>query len=127
MGIIFGFSYKMKKGSKSNPKVIQDDPKENSSPNVTPTPTPTPQPSVSQSMVFGKKQKREYALSDVVHDEKIFTREVHARVITNENGTFIDVRKYFYGKPSQKGIRMNVEEFKSLCSWANDTLNEIEK
>ena len=67
MGIIFRFSYKMKKGSKSNPKVIQDDPKENSSPNVTPTPTPTPQPSVSQSMVFGKKQKREYALSDVVH------------------------------------------------------------
>lgn len=116
----------MKKGSKST-KVIQDDPKENTSPNVTPTPTPTPQPSVSQSMVFGKKKtKREYAFNDVVHDEKIFTREVHARVITNENGTYVDVRKYFYGRPSQKGIRMTIDEFKSLCTWANDVFSDIE-
>lgn len=119
----------MKRASKQGPsKVIVDkeDEKENTTPNAPATSTPTPQPSVSQNMVFNKKTKREYAFNDVVHDEKIFTREVHARVITNENGTYVDVRKYFYGKPSQKGIRMTVDEFKSLCTWANDVFCDIE-
>ena len=39
---------------------------------------------------------------------------VYLRVIENEKGTYIDLRKFFSGKPSTKGVRLTVDAFDKI-------------
>lgn len=120
----------MRKGTKQvSTKVIVDkeDEKENSTPNVTPTPNPTPNPSPYESSVFGRKSlpKQEYQLNDTVIVEKEYG-VFRARFISNEKGTFFDFRRYFYGRPSQKGVRVTKETTKQLLEWLKDALERVD-
>ena len=121
----------MKKGIKTaSTKVIVDkeDEKENNTPNVTPTPNPTPNPSPYESGIFTRKNpapKQEYQLNDTVIIEKEYG-VFKARFISNEKGTFFDFRRYFYGRPSQKGVRVTKETTKQLMEWLKDALDRVD-
>lgn len=116
-------SYKMKKGAKQvSTKVIVDkeDEKENTHPNTTPMgPPSSPIIPPFQSQVFlGKKQeKTEYLLNDQVIEERVFANDVRVREINNERGSYVDIRKYVFGKPTKKGIRVSKEEAKNMAEW----------
>lgn len=58
--------------------------------------------------------KKPYPYDDKILYENIEGENVHLRVLSNEKGVFVDVRKYFHDKPSRKGIRIPVETFESL-------------
>ena len=49
-----------------------------------------------------------------------------ARFISNEKGTFFDFRRYFYGRPSQKGVRVTKETTKQLLEWLKDALERVD-
>lgn len=55
--------------------------------------------------------KRKYELTDTVKKESTFADLVKVRLINNERGDYIDVRKYFGGRPSTKGIRLRSSDF----------------
>lgn len=59
-------------------------------------------------------KKTAYPYNDQTIFELVEEGHVHFRVITNEKGTFIDLRKFFYDKPSQKGIRLSTEAFERI-------------
>lgn len=120
----------MKKGTKPvSTKVIVDkeEEKENSSSNAPANPNPTPNPSPYESGVFGRKSapKQEYQLNDTVIVEKEYG-VFKARFISNEKGTFFDFRRYFYGRPSQKGVRVTKETTKQLLEWLKDALERVD-
>ena len=58
--------------------------------------------------------KKPYPYDDKILFENIEEGNVHLRVLSNEKGVFVDVRKYYDDKPSRKGIRMPIETFESL-------------
>ena len=58
--------------------------------------------------------KKPYPYDDKILFEIVEEGDIHLQVLSNEKGTFIDIRKYFSGKPSKKGIRIPVEIFERL-------------
>ena len=113
-------SYKMKKAKATKVIVDKEDEKENNQPNVTPMgPPSSPIIPPSQSQVFlGKKQeKNEYLLNDQVVEERVFANDIRVREINNERGSYIDIRKYIFGKPTKKGVRLTKEEAKNMVEW----------
>ena len=73
--------------------------------------------------LLGKKikQPKEYPLNDAIHDEKIFYGNVHVKLLSNERGMFMDIREYKYNKPTTRGVRMPIEEFKLFAEWGLKT------
>ena len=109
----------MKKSKQVSTKVILDDNKENETPMGPPSspiiPSSFHAADTSQSMYLGKKtQKQEYNLNDQVQEEKVFGNDIHIKKLMNEYGTYIDIRKFMYGKPSKKGIRLKMEDAQLL-------------
>ena len=116
------FSYKMKRASKPSKVVVdKEDEKENSHPNETPMgPPSSPVVPPSQSHVFlGKKAdgKQEYQLNDAIHTERSFYGDTRARLLSNERGMFLDLRKYSWGKPTKRGVRLPIDDFIQLAEW----------
>lgn len=57
------------------------------------------------------KKKKEYDLDDTIIRDVTLSNDVHIRLLSNINGYFVDIRRYFRGYPSQKGIRMSAVKF----------------
>ena len=112
----------MKRASKSTKVVVdKEDEKENTHPNVTPMgPPSSPVVPPSESQVFlGKKfdGKPQYDLNDAIHTERVFYNDIRARLLSNERGMFMDIRKYTWGKPTRKGVRLPIDDFNQLAEW----------
>lgn len=60
------------------------------------------------------KPKTPYPYNDKVIAEQLFTGDVNFRILSNEKGSFIDLRRYFYGRPSQKGVRIPFDDFEGM-------------
>lgn len=58
-----------------------------------------------------KTHKKPYDLDDAIIKDITLSSDVHIRLLSNINGYFVDIRKFFRGYPSQKGIRMNAPKF----------------
>lgn len=58
-----------------------------------------------------KKQKKVYDLDDNIIRDITLANDIHVKLLSNMNGYFVDIRKYFRGYPSQKGIRMAATKF----------------
>lgn len=58
-----------------------------------------------------KKPKKEYDLDDTIIRDITLSNETHLRLLSNINGYFIDIRKFFRGYPSSKGIRVSAGKF----------------
>lgn len=57
------------------------------------------------------KKKKEYDLDDTIIRDITLSNETHLRLLSNINGYFIDIRKFFRGYPSSKGIRVSAGKF----------------
>lgn len=63
--------------------------------------------------MLNSKKQTPYPYNDKVIMETV-ENDVHFRVISNERGVFVDIRKYFNMKPTQKGVRMPVDSFDNI-------------
>lgn len=59
----------------------------------------------------GHKGKKEYDLDDTVIRDITLAGDIHVQLISNTNGYFVDIRKFFKGYPTKKGIRMLASKF----------------
>ena len=62
-----------------------------------------------------KKEKKKYELDDTILKDIILSSDTHLRLLSNINGYFVDLRKFFRGYPSQKGIRVSAGKFMLAC------------
>lgn len=60
------------------------------------------------------KKKSAYPYNDQIVFELNEENDIRFRVINNEKGSFVDIRKFFNDKPSPKGIRMSVDVFERI-------------
>ena len=58
-----------------------------------------------------KKPKKEYDIIDTVIKEITLAGDIHVRLISNINGYFVDIRKYYKKYPTKKGIRILASKY----------------
>jgi hypothetical protein len=58
-----------------------------------------------------KSGKKEYDLDDTIIRDIALAGNIHFQLISNVNGYFIDIRKFFNGYPTKKGIRILASKF----------------
>lgn len=51
--------------------------------------------------------------------------DIKARLIANDNGYFVDVRKYYKGYPTKKGIRILATKFVTVADILKKDIDEI--
>lgn len=61
-------------------------------------------------------KKRNYPYNDKIQFEVIEEGNIHLRVISNEKGMFVDIRRFYSesGNPSPKGLRMPIDVFERI-------------
>jgi len=71
------------------------------------------------------KEKKEYDLDDSVIRDITLAGDIHVRLVANTNGYFVDIRKYFKGYPTKKGIRMLATKFATASEMLRNDLKEL--
>ena len=51
--------------------------------------------------------------------------DIKARLIANNNGYFVDMRKYYKGYPTKKGIRILATKFRDVAKVLKVDIDEI--
>jgi len=72
-----------------------------------------------------KKTKKTYDLDDTVIRDITLAGDIHVRLISNTNGYFVDIRKYFKGLPTKKGIRMLATKFSAAADYLKADLASL--
>lgn len=72
-----------------------------------------------------KKKEKVYDIDDTILRDITLAGDIHVRLISNINGYFIDIRKYFRGFPSKKGIRMLASKFSIAADYLKKDLTEL--
>ena len=72
-----------------------------------------------------KSEKKTYDIDDTVLRDITLAGDIHVRLISNINGYFVDIRKYFKGFPSKKGIRMLAVKFSMAAEYLKNDLLEL--
>lgn len=72
-----------------------------------------------------KKKEKVYDIDDTILRDITLAGDIHVRLISNINGYFIDIRKYFRGFPSKKGIRMLASKFSIAADYLKKDLAEL--
>lgn len=72
-----------------------------------------------------KVEKSEYKYNDKILIEQEFSKFVKFRVLSNEKGTFVDIRRYFKETPTKKGIRIPAEEFDTMVKLFKASYDEL--
>lgn len=78
-----------------------------------------------RKVALGTKPKKEYAYNDEELKEIIVDQDVTIKLIKNEKGVFVDIRKYYKGYPTKKGVRIEAGKFRDVISILNVDLKEI--
>lgn len=69
-----------------------------------------------------KTKKSDYQLDDTIIRDVTLPGGVHVRLLSNVNGYFIDIRKYFNGHPTKKGIRILAVKFATAAELLKNDL-----
>ena len=72
-----------------------------------------------------KKRKKVYDIDDTVIRDITLTGDIHVRLISNVNGYFVDIRRYFKQYPTQKGIRILASKFAIAAEYLKKDLLEL--
>lgn len=72
-----------------------------------------------------KKKKKTYDIDDTVIRDITLTGDIHVRLISNVNGYFVDIRRYFKQYPTQKGIRILASKFAVAAEYLKKDLSEL--
>ena len=94
-------------------KVDGDEEKENKDPN-----------SVKKTF-SGYKRKPVYNLDDNVIKVIRADNDVQFKLLTNNKGVFVDMRRYNRGFPTQKGVRVYASVFSKVAELLKDDINSI--
>lgn len=68
------------------------------------------------------KETASYNLDDIEIKKITLDKNIVIRVISNVNGTFVDIRKYYKGYPTKKGIRITLYVFKKILEILKDDI-----
>ena len=68
------------------------------------------------------KESASYNLDDIEIKKITLDKSIVIRVISNVNGTFVDIRKYYKGYPTKKGIRITLDVFKKILEILKDDI-----
>lgn len=79
----------------------------------------------SENTYIGKKKV--YDLVDEILKTITLERDIIVRLISNNNGLYIDFRKYFKGYPTKKGIRVYAAKFKEIYDLLEEDINKYTK
>ena len=74
-----------------------------------------------------KGEKKTYDIDDTVIRDITLTADIHGRLISNVMGYWVDLRKYFRGFPSKKGIRMLATKFAIASDFLKKDIEELTK
>lgn len=74
-----------------------------------------------------KGEKKTYDIDDTVIRDITLTGDIHVRLISNVMGYWVDLRKYFRGFPSKKGIRMLATKFAIASDFLKKDIEELTK
>jgi len=74
------------------------------------------------SKKIGKDSSASYNLDDIEIKKITLDKNIVIRVISNVNGTFVDIRKYYKGYPTKKGIRITLYMFKKILEILKDEI-----
>lgn len=66
-----------------------------------------------------------YPYNDVVIFEEEINKYIKLQGIKNEQGSFIDLRKFLGGKPTPKGVRVSFEDFDKVVKSYNLHCDEL--
>ena len=69
-----------------------------------------------------KTKKSDYELDDTIIRDVTLPGSVHVRLLSNVNGYFVDLRKYFNGHPTKKGIRILAVKFAAAAELLKNDL-----
>lgn len=94
-------------------KVNEDEEKENKDPN-----------SIKKTF-SGHKRKPVYNLDDNVIKVIRADNDVHFKLLTNNKGVFVDMRRYNRGFPTQKGVRVYASVFNKVAELLKDDISSI--
>lgn len=72
-----------------------------------------------------KKVKKEYDIDDTIIRDITLSGDIHVRLLSNTNGYFVDIRKYFNGFPTKKGIRMLATKFSIAANYLKKDLETV--
>lgn len=72
-----------------------------------------------------KKTKKEYDIDDTIIRDITLAGDIHVRLLSNTNGYFVDIRKYFNGFPTKKGIRMLATKFNIAANYLKKDLESV--
>ena len=69
-----------------------------------------------------KKEEPVYDIDDTVIRDVTLPGGIHFKLISNVNGYFIDIRKWFNGHPTKKGIRILASKFATAAELLKNDL-----
>lgn len=73
----------------------------------------------------GNKRKPVYNLDDNIIKVVRADNDVHFKLLTNNKGVFVDIRRYNRGFPTQKGVRIYASVFKKVAEILKDDIFSI--
>jgi hypothetical protein len=71
----------------------------------------------------GTKRKPVYNLDDNIIKVVRADNDVHFKLLSNNKGVFIDIRRYNRGFPTQKGVRVYASVFKKVSELLRDDID----
>lgn len=69
--------------------------------------------------------KKPYSTIDEVLYDKVYDRNMHARILFNDMGYYVDIRRYKGLFPSTYGIRIRADDFQGIADGLINKINEI--
>lgn len=78
----------------------------------------------TEGELLGKKRENNitYNLDDIELKKINLDKNICIRLLSNVHGTFVDVRKYYKGYPTKKGIRFSLFMFKKIIEIMKDDI-----
>ena len=72
-----------------------------------------------------KEKKKTYDIEDTIIREVTLTGDIRIKLISNINGYFVDIRKYYKQYPTKKGIRMLASKFSIAAEYLKNDLKKL--
>ena len=72
-----------------------------------------------------KDKKKTYDIEDTIIREVTLTGDIRIKLISNINGYFVDIRKYYKQYPTKKGIRMLASKFSIAAEYLKNDLKKL--
>jgi len=72
-----------------------------------------------------KQEKKKYDIDDSIIRDITLANGIHVRLISNMNGYFVDIRRYYKGYPTKRGIRILASKFALAADYLKNDLAEL--